>query len=312
KIRGARDKLTKLRKQAGVDDLEELEDLVEAKRKSEEELREARGTLAGELEVDRTDDDDLLTMAEEEMERLGKEIESVGRHSEGYDGREVAELKEREKNVREELREKRRKLKALEDRVDEIKATLRKRNLDPGEPRVIFDRRDEYLRELRNFTVDRLAGNLAREALDRVSSEYFETLDAYLGRSERREGNVGEFFSGVMGDEFEVEFDFERDEFIIHEGDVEYSENSLSSGGKRHLLYATRLALLEGIPTDPAFLILDDPYLFYHKDRKGKAVRQLKKFVKKGWQVLCFTVDRETMNLMVDELGAGYFEIGDL
>ncbi len=312
RIRDARAKLSELRDRTGSADLEELTGLLEEKREVEEEFREAKGLLAGELDGKRRSFEELLEMAQGEIDRLEKEINSSGYSPEGDEAGGTGKLRERKGEVDNQLERKRGELKSLEDDLEEVKTSLRKRGLDPRQPREVFDRRERYLNELEEFTVDRLAGQVARRALERTTSEYVESLDAYLKSSEGEERNVGDLFSEVMGAEFDVEFDFEEGEFLIREGDVQYGEGALSSGGRRHLLYATRLALLDGIPTAPAFLILDDPFLFYHVDRKRKAIGQLKRFVKDGWQVLCFTVDEDTARFTVDELGATRFAVEEL
>ncbi|MBS3740115.1 hypothetical protein KGY47_01935, partial [Candidatus Bipolaricaulota bacterium] len=154
-------------------------------------------------------------------------------------------------------------------------------------------------------------GSLARKTFDEVSSSYLNSLDRYIsGKGVGR--TVEELFGEVMGHRFKLQFNFETNQFVIDENGLTYPETDLSSGGRKHLFYSTRLALVERIVPESAFLILDDPYLFYQKERKKKAIKQLKAFIDSGWQVLCFTVDDQTRDAMVSELNAEEFSIENM
>lgn len=312
KIRKGKRVLSELREKTGVKTVQVLEKKLSDKLDLKSELAETKNLLIAELDLDNDELDKVLAAAREEIQRLTAKKVRPENKVDVDDLGNRRSLREERDHLREELDEKENKLERLTETAGEIRSELRERGTDSTSPGEVYAKRENYLDELTDLTLDRLAGLLSRRTLDRVSREYVKTLDKYLKGGNGRSGEVSELFSEVMGEGFDVEFDFEDDEFIIHEGGLSYKEGSLSSGGRKHLFYATRLALLREISPEPAFLVLDDPFLIYHRKRKRRAIEQLKRFADDGWQILCFTVDRETRDAFVGELGAQKLKIGDL
>ncbi|MBS3814000.1 hypothetical protein KGY63_01285 [Candidatus Bipolaricaulota bacterium] len=306
--------LNDLRDKTNLPDLATLQKRLEEKNNLESQIKETKAVLTNELNTESSDLKDLMGSAEKKINELRKDkgieakegsgvLDDPEGDAEGL-GTKLEELKSEIERLRKELREKRRELEDLRGKLSQF-------NVDLENPAELFHKKMDAEENLRRFALDRIAGSLARKTFDEVSSSYLNSLDRYIsGKGVGR--TVEELFGEVMGHRFKLQFNFETNQFVIDENGLTYPETDLSSGGRKHLFYSTRLALVERIVPESAFLILDDPYLFYQKERKKKAIKQLKAFIDSGWQVLCFTVDDQTRDAMVSELNAEEFSIENM
>lgn len=306
--------LNDLRDKTNLPDLATLQNRLKEKNNLESQLKETKAVLTNELNTESSDLKDLITSAEKKINELRKDkgtdkkenSKLLADHEGGAEqlSTRLEELKSEIEGLRKELREERREL-------EDLRGELSQFNVDLENPAELFHKKMDTEENLRRFALDRIAGSLARQIFDEVSSSYLNSLDRYIsGKGVGK--TVEELFGEVMGDQFKLQFNFETNQFVIDENGLTYPETDLSSGGKKHLFYSTRLALVERIAPEPAFLILDDPYLFYQKERKKKAIKQLESFINDGWQVLCFTVDEQTRDAMTSELDAEEFSIENM
>jgi len=221
------------------------------------------------------------------------------------------EAKERLQEVNEKIEGKKENIRIEKKRLEDLRESLSEKEVDSSKPAQLFQKKLETKESLKEFVIDRVAGNLAKEVLEDLSRGYLDSLDRFIsGRSVEK--TVQSLFREVMGEQFELSFDYENNEFLVKEGEKSYPESDLSSGAKKHLFLATRLALVDKITAEPGFLVLDDPLLFYHEERKRKAIKQLKPFQKAGWQIIFFSVDDRTRNGVVEELNGREYSVSDL
>ncbi|MFW6104448.1 MAG: ATP-binding protein [Candidatus Bipolaricaulota bacterium] len=306
--------LNDLRDKTNLPDLATLQKRLEEKNNLESQIKETEAVLTNELNTETSDLNDLIDCAEKKINELrkdkGNEVKEDSRVLDGLErdverlGTKLEELKSEVERLRKEVREERAELEDLRGKLSQF-------NVDLENPAELFHKKMDTEESLRRFALDRIAGSLARKIFDEVSSSYLNSLDRYIS-GEGVGRTVEELFREVMGNRFKLQFNFETNQFVIDENGLTYPETDLSSGGKKHLFYSTRLALVERIVPETAFLVLDDPYLFYQKERKKKAIKQLKAFIEDGWQVLCFTVDDQTRDAMASELNAEEFSIENM
>lgn len=305
--------LEDLRDRSGQPNCESFQKKLVEKRKVLESIRKLEAVLNSELDTD-LEKLELLTVADTNVSELRSKVEAKFSHPKQHWELEDKDNLEHQKNKKQrELKELKAKIDRIENQIKQRESSLRSEyEIDPEQPQDLFSRKTKYTNDLERFIIDRIAGAEACKILENISGSYLEDLNKFFNSDKNSPESVGRFFANVMGSEFQISFNYDSNKFFIKEGALEYSEADLSSGGRRHLFYSIRLALLNEIVPEPAFLVLDDPFLYYHTDRKKKAIKQLDHLIQKGWQILCFTVDKETRNSMVQELDAEEFKIADL
>lgn len=314
KAKEARRELADLRDRTNLPDLAGLEEELEKKAELKRRIREERAVLKSKLRANGREDSKLTSRAEKRIHELrkeegGTEVDLSGGPTDLTEereklSRELEELKAKTDRKQEKLRKKREELQRLMTDLSRI-------GVDPGKPAEFFRRKLKLEKELEEFIKDRISGGVAREVLKNVGTSYLENLNRFIsGDSVKR--TVEDLFTEVMGGRFEVEFDRQTKEFVIKEDGLSYPESDLSSGGRKHLFLSVRLALVNRITSEPGFLVLDDPFLFYQRDRKRKAISQLRPFIEEGWQILFFTVDNQTRDGAVEELEAVELAVEDL
>lgn len=318
-LRESKKNLQELREKSGVPDLKIFKEKLHKKRKLQKAIDQQKVLLNHELDTDFVNLDELFIEVESTISELRNGIDKdiIETFRQKFENKGIEETKvilsKNKTNLEKKIRTLGQKLDNYEKSIKKIKSRLRdKYGIDPEKPQDLFSKKSKYQKDLEKFIMDRIAGAQARKILNRISGTYLEDLKPFFEGDKNITRSVSAIFSEVMGSRFDVSFNYGSKEFIINEGDLEYSEKDLSSGGKKHLFYATRLTLIDEISPKPAFLILDDPFLYYHRNRKVKAINQLKYLVKKGWQILCFTVDRETKDSMVQDLEAQELDLDDL
>ena len=85
---------------------------------------------------------------------------------------------------------------------------------------------------------------------------------------------------------------------VALEGGKWLDASKLSKGAKDQLYMAVRIALAERLlPDEPAFFILDDPFLTSDTARLKKEMGLLKDLCNRGWSAIYFTVKDEVDNL---------------
>lgn len=313
-IKEARNTLSDLRDKTNLPGLASLKEKLREKKEIEGKLRDEKAILAGELDSAPKDEEDLLSRARETITDLREnQAKNGARDEQNSVGAEISreEAKKRLQEVNKKIEEKKEDIRSAKKKLEELRDALTERGVDSSNPARLFQKKQEAKEDLKEFVIDRVAGNLAKEVLDDVSREYLGSLDRFISGSSVQK-TAQDLFREVMGDQFGLSFDHENNEFLIKEGEKSYPESDLSSGGRKHLFLATRLALVDKITTEPGFLVLDDPLLFYHEKRKRKAIKQLKPLQEAGWQIIFFSVDDRTRNGVVEELNGREYSVSDL
>jgi|GEM_PF-3495014 len=314
RVKEARNTLAELRDRTNLPDLASLKEKLTAKKKLEEKLRDEKATLAGELDSSPEDAKEVTARARETIVEL-QEVNAAAETRQGQNSA-VAQIsrdeaRERVQKLNKKIERKSEEVKNVRSNLKGLRKDLSERGMDPTSPAELFRKKQEARKDLKEFIIDRVSGNLARKVLEDVSQDYLDSLDRFIS-GDPVERTVQSLFQEVMGEEFELSFNYENNEFRIKEGEKSYPESDLSSGGRKHLFLATRLGFLDKITKEPGFLVLDDPLLFYHEKRKRKAIKQLKPFVEAGWQVIFFSVDGRTRDGVVEELGGEEYSVSDL
>ncbi len=313
-IKEARNRLSDLRDKTNLPDLASLKEKLREKKEIEGKLRDEKAILAGELDSAPKDEETLLSRARKTVTDLRENHAKDGARDEQSSVEpEISreEAKEQLEEVNKEVEEKKEDIRSAKQKLEELRDALSERGIDSSNPARLFQKKQEAKKDLKGFVIDRVAGNLAKEVLDDVSREYLDSLDRFISGSSVQK-TAQDLFREVMGDQFELSFDHENNEFRVREGEKSYPESDLSSGGRKHLFLATRLALVDKITAEPGFLVLDDPLLFYHEKRKRKAIKQLKPLVEDGWQVIFFSVDDQTRDGVLEELDGKEYSVSDL
>lgn len=75
-----------------------------------------------------------------------------------------------------------------------------------------------------------------------------------------------------------------------------YPVDHLSSGARTLAFFALRLALLKKILPTPAFLLLDDPFIFCDSHRLRLVLKVLTDLMTEGWQIIYFTHDERVLS----------------
>ncbi len=313
-IKTARNTLSDLRDRTNLPDLTSLKEKLEEKREIEGKLRDEKAILAGELDSSSKHDEGLLSYARETVDDLRKDHagNKVNDEKNTVD-KDISrkEAKKQLQGLKKKIEQKNKDIKSERKKLEELREVLSEREIDLSSPSQLFRKKLEASGDLKDFIIDRVAGSMAKEALEEVSRDYLNSLDRFIsGRSVQK--TVQSLFREVMGDQFELNFDYENNEFLVKEGEKSYPESDLSSAGRKHLFLATRLALVDKITAEPGFLVLDDPLLFYHDKRKRKAIKQLEPLREAGWQIIFFSVDKRTRNGVVEELDGKEYSISEL
>lgn len=310
----ARNTLSDLRDKTNLPNLASLKEKLREKEELEGKLRDEKAILAGELDSASRKEETLLSCAGETITDLRKnhaKNETRGEQNPVNTDISREEAKERLQEVNEKIEGKKENIRIEKKRLEDLREPLSERGVNSSKSAQLFQKKLETKESLKKFVIDRVAGNLAKEVLEDLSRDYLDSLDRFIsGRSVEK--TVQSLFREVMGEQFELNFDYENNEFLVKEGEKSYPESDLSSGAKKHLFLATRLALVDKITAEPGFLVLDDPLLFYHEERKRKAIKQLKPFQKAGWQIIFFSVDDRTRNGVVEELNGKEYSVSDL
>ena len=139
------------------------------------------------------------------------------------------------------------------------------------------------------------------QLLERMQSERQRFLDDALTEGA---ANASDLFCRITRRYQHIKYDRRDGTFLAFLPDGHhFNENQLSTSAWAQLFFALRLALTTRLFTDePGFLILDDPFINYDRERKTAAVDLLGEWCQQGWQVLYFTVDEIAAKLFQERL----------
>lgn len=270
------------------DDSDVIEQNFREYQKTVEQLQEVEKTLAGLEDFDSVQEEvRYLTGEGVILERRRNELlslaPSIGSFS--LDNPEEADLRLQEldhqaEEIRDQLENKKERRNLLRLKLEHYVYPQQ----DPSQLEEEIERlsqrihRMEILRDAHRSAVDTL-----REAVEEFQKTYRKELQEDI--SETFKSIAGNKYVGVsMDTDFEVRVDSRIRRNI--------EKDSLSSGTRDQLYFAVRLALAERLSQQVSLpFLLDDPFVFFDKNRLDTAHRFLKE-ISKNHQIILFTHDR--------------------
>lgn len=305
--------LQELREKSGQPTYDDFQHKLEQKQDLRTQLNKLETKLQTELDQDIGLTDGLIDRVEMKIDSFSDSCDEFDISRLDSDDNNKEALNRRLKSKEQTITNIEQNKEQVELEISQLKSDLRSSyNIDPERPEQLFEQKKHYIKVLQGAIRDRIAGSVARETLEQVSANYIQNLDQFLQPNGSSPHTVSDLFSEVMGDDYSISFDYDQEKFIVEEGENTYTEDDLSSGARKQLFYATRLALVSEISSEPVFLLLDDPYLNHFRPRKRRAITQLHRLIEQGWQITCFSVDRGTRDYFEEELDAEVFAVSDL
>jgi len=265
-------KVSAMREEAGVGTISELRARLERKRALEAELSARRKALT---ELSGSD-------KEEDWLKLLVELEPFAKEEGEYSVEEEETLRERLKALNELEEELRRKGRAAEAQLASVGV------MTPADMLVESQRLRTRLEQIEK---ERQTALLAMELLQRLRRTQGEALGFLL----QHVGDASSLFRKMTGNRYSRLL--YRDGLLLAEtaDEVVLPFEHLSSGARSLAFFAIRLALIKQIFSTPAFLLLDDPFLFCDHKRLRIVLDVLHQMVSEGWQVIYFTHDERVL-----------------
>ena len=294
---------TDVLKRLHVDSIEDFSQKVETKKQLSIDVKEQVARLKGMFNVAPKNEGDI-EFWKKELQKLEpyKDIETKV----SYDGEIYESMKKK-------LEEAELKLKELETKLEEFGSKLRDfqeeaiktRPLNRYGEEINIDISttsdlNELIKVLRSFI----------EFIDRRFNAALEAIKLFEQLASREETKVATLFEeDKLAIELFSKFTTGRYTDLRYNPDTKTIEvaleggkwldaSKLSKGAKDQLYMAVRIALAERlIPDEPAFFILDDPFLTSDTTRLKKEMGSLKDLCNRGWSAIYFTVKDEVDNL---------------
>ena len=266
------EKVSAIREEAGVETMSELRARLERKRALEAELSTRRKAL-----TELSDSD-----SEEDWLKLLVELEPFAKEEGEYSVEEEETLRGRLKALNELEEELRRKGRAAEAQLASVGV------MTPAEMLVESQRLRTRIEQIEK---ERQTALLAMELLQRLR----RTQGVAFGFLLQRAADASSLFRKMTENRYcRLLY---RDGLLLAEttDEVVLPFEHLSSGARSLAFFAIRLALIKQIFPTPAFLLLDDPFLFCDHKRLGAVLDVLYQLVSEGWQVIYFTHDKRVL-----------------
>ncbi len=145
-------------------------------------------------------------------------------------------------------------------------------------------------------TESRIAEVDRRRRASAIASKVFEHLaaDATI-QLEGLAQELGTAYRGITGSEALVVLESmdAKEASAVDAGGITRNIADLSQGTKDVLMWTFRVAMAKKARSEPAILVLDDPFLAVDKGRIGKCLLLLRdSLISEGWQVVLLTKDR--------------------
>lgn len=294
---------------------EALLDQIEELKRMDEEMREKEGAIRllrqrfeevekelrdiqrakSELELDKQRSEDEKHRQEESLKSLEKEIEHLTL-------REAKEFEEECSRV--DIEDLKARIDERESRLDELRDEIAELQAQKRACEVLTEKEpdkkelDELLSQKRELE-ERLRRMMSMERALRFGLEVLAELRAEINRRYLKEfeSSVSELFSRITGGNYtSVRF---KTESLFFDGNTfktrwtavrrdggSFPINELSDGTSSQLLLAARLALIRLFFDREAFLLLDEPFAYFDRDRTRRTLDILHSLARQGWQVV--------------------------
>ena len=284
-----------LRNRTGLPDVKILEAKVNQKRK----LRGQQTELEGQIRILLREDDPSRWPIR--LREMAIELEDIERPTEAIEALEARlnEFRLQRNHLLQQYEGVRNEFESSNEEFLRDRTTLQRHNVE--RPQDVYLRLEALRDELRECVRSRLIALAAVQLLERMQSDRQRFLDDALTEGA---ANASEIFHHITKRYQHIKYDRGEGIFLAFLPDGDYfDENQLSTSAWAQLFFALRLALTTRLFTDePGFLILDDPFISYDRERKTTAVDLLGEWCQRGWQVLYFTVDEIAARLFQERL----------
>jgi uncharacterized protein YhaN len=193
----------------------------------------------------------------------------------------------------------RNRLKHVRENIDEMKSDIKIFRETYEEKFAVESEYDAFVEyntlssALADYDLEKKAALAARDILKQMSIEYDKLLESVI----EGDDSLSDHFYFVSGRYTSV--DIENHDFIARNrsGDF-FKVDDLSSGARDQLMLCFRIAALKRLYPEESFLILDDAFIFADWERRSRLVALLRKYVDDGNQVIYFTSDDHTRDIL--------------
>ncbi|MEO0162580.1 MAG: AAA family ATPase [candidate division WOR-3 bacterium] len=264
-----------LRKKSGCADIAQLKKRIEEKSSIENEIRGLGAELTKYL--DEKDHSKWQRLIDEKKVPLPLKKE--------VDISNADEIENELKNLKKQIEQIQSEIKIFEE--------VKRKQYNITEETEVLQEIAELDTRLKNYEFELQAVKKAEEILKQMSNE----LDNFIENLIYGEDSLSEYFYSVTQRYNKVKIENRNFIAVDTEGN-EYPIELLSSGAKDQLLICFRLAALKKLFPEGTFLILDDAFIFADWQRRCRLVELLKKFVDEGNQVIYFTSDEHSRDLL--------------
>lgn len=156
----------------------------------------------------------------------------------------------------------------------------------------VWDKEDAITDKLSRLEADREGALLASELLSVISREQNKIVNDVISGGI---GSASDLFSSVTGNKHRgVMLDDDNIFVNADDKDARLPIAHLSSGARMQLYFTLRVNLAQRLlHGNPAFLLLDDPFLACDSTRTNEMVAILHEIAKRGWQLIYFTISED-------------------
>ncbi len=308
KLKQARQAVEEVRRESGVESLEEFADRLEERNEQRKRADARKASLESLLGSGGETED-------EQLDSWRQKVAELQAHSErasdvDYDEDRLAELKQRREELNEELEESSDELADFQKKLDHIER--RACQTLPGGTGDLLCRASSDLQQVR----ERLQEFLDEARLTREAGEGVVSVLEELNREEREQiselfgpdSRAARHFHEASGGAYEgLEYDQEDGSIMVTGGDgLNLRASELSGGAYDQLYLSIRLAIGEQLlGGETGFFILDDPFVRADPDRLSRQMDMLRELNDRGWQVIYFSAKGEVRDLLKPDIESG-------
>ncbi|MCX7994768.1 MAG: AAA family ATPase [candidate division WOR-3 bacterium] len=194
--------------------------------------------------------------------------------------------------IENELRDLKKQIEKIQSDI-KIFEEVKKKQYNISEEKKVLREIAEIEGRLKNYSMELEAVKKAEEILNQMSNE----LDNFIENLIHGTDSLSEYYFFVTRKYNKVKIENQNFIAVDEEGN-EYPLEKLSSGAKDQLLICFRLSALKKLFPEGTFLILDDAFIFADWERRCRLVELLKRFIDDGNQVIYFTSDEHSRDLL--------------